>query len=958
MGVGIASTAVYFWADGSSTSFNGKSAEDEGLRGLYVLVDPITHPTINTGYYGDFNEVFKSTGVGTAVNGISTVAYYYFAGAEGGQSGVATAVFVRDYNGAGEYYAWHLAHQIGGGGTDIQALSGTVFDAELEGSYGDSNAASPATYSGFYGNVQSLDATGDSSGGTDHSGSDFRWDGTSDVVIYNGGPGVNEIGIFTAVTGYYVNPSNSLGVAASTGQNYWYMAGDVEGNFTELSDDAGFFWDNPNTAWSWIDDVRPGTDDTGSSVRSDGVWGSISTAPTTGDAGGSGQVVYLSLDKLSYEESEGGGGQVTSNAPTLKLKRGLQTNLPTLAVGEPGFTTDTYRMYIGSHDGNKLIGGNDFMNVESSTVGGSLKVYEGTDNGTDFLELKSPDSLAGITTYTLPAGASSGFMKISSSSNNGSDYEVTLGFAAALEDVVDDTTPQLGGDLDLNSSDITGTGNINITGDITASDQLTAVHGNFTGVVTATNVTVGSTDFATLNQNVDNIVTLSGVAVDSVDLGTFTGSTIGDNVTIKTALQDLETQLDSVAGGGAQATSVSVGATDTDATHYLTFVTDNNTNPTQESLETDAGVTYNPSSNLLTVGEISATTLDIGGTNVTSTAAELNLLDGSTADGEAVASKALIVSPDLNLNNLGVVTATTFTGNLTGDVTGNVTGEIDAAHLDTDANGVVMTGITTVLQLQVGTLGQTLVGITTILDEDGLDSDSATALATQQSIKAYVDAVDLTTTLGADSGSGSVATSQTLTISGTANEVNTSVADQTVTIGLPDTVNITTELDVPTIEVTDIQAKDGTASITITNSTGAVSIADSLTVSGDLIVNGTLTEVNTTQLNVEDTLIELQRPDGGELGSDTNKDVGLLLNYYDSANKKAAVFWDDSAARIVFADDVTESSGVLTVNSTSYSTIEIGALTVSDSVGVATAVITVSGSDRVLQNVLVDCGAF
>jgi len=38
-----------------------------------------------------------------------------------------------------------------------------------------------------------------------------------------------------------------------------------------------------------------------------------------------------------------------------------------------------------------------------------------------------------------------------------------------LTDVVDDTTPQLGGDLDLNSNDITGTGNINITGIVTAT---------------------------------------------------------------------------------------------------------------------------------------------------------------------------------------------------------------------------------------------------------------------------------------------------------------------------------------------------------------------------------------------------------------------------------------------------------------------------------------------------------
>jgi len=38
-----------------------------------------------------------------------------------------------------------------------------------------------------------------------------------------------------------------------------------------------------------------------------------------------------------------------------------------------------------------------------------------------------------------------------------------------LADVVDDTTPQLGGDLDLNSNNITGTGNVNITGNVTAT---------------------------------------------------------------------------------------------------------------------------------------------------------------------------------------------------------------------------------------------------------------------------------------------------------------------------------------------------------------------------------------------------------------------------------------------------------------------------------------------------------
>lgn len=48
---------------------------------------------------------------------------------------------------------------------------------------------------------------------------------------------------------------------------------------------------------------------------------------------------------------------------------------------------------------------------------------------------------------------------------------------SALQDLIDDTTPQLGGNLDLNSNDITGTGAVNITGNVTAtsiiSDTLT-----------------------------------------------------------------------------------------------------------------------------------------------------------------------------------------------------------------------------------------------------------------------------------------------------------------------------------------------------------------------------------------------------------------------------------------------------------------------------------------------------
>ena len=48
--------------------------------------------------------------------------------------------------------------------------------------------------------------------------------------------------------------------------------------------------------------------------------------------------------------------------------------------------------------------------------------------------------------------------------------------------------------------------------------------------------------------NVSALITLSGVAANAVSLGTFTGSTIADNVTVKAAAQSLETAVEAVKG--------------------------------------------------------------------------------------------------------------------------------------------------------------------------------------------------------------------------------------------------------------------------------------------------------------------------------------------------------------------------------------------------------------------------
>ena len=66
--------------------------------------------------------------------------------------------------------------------------------------------------------------------------------------------------------------------------------------------------------------------------------------------------------------------------------------------------------------------------------------------------------------------------------------EVLSGDSDDLENVVEDTTPQLGGNLDLNSRDVTGTGNISITGGATVSGVLTGASLTVSGALTAATI--------------------------------------------------------------------------------------------------------------------------------------------------------------------------------------------------------------------------------------------------------------------------------------------------------------------------------------------------------------------------------------------------------------------------------------------------------------------------------------
>jgi hypothetical protein len=92
-----------------------------------------------------------------------------------------------------------------------------------------------------------------------------------------------------------------------------------------------------------------------------------------------------------------------------------------------------------------------------------------------------------------------------------------------------------------------------------------------------------------------------------------------------------------------------------------------------------------------------------------------------------------------------------------------------------------------------------------------------------------------------------------------------------------------------------------------------LSVSGNTTVGGNLTVNGNLIYINVTELAIKDPIINLQTgPNGAAPVSNSGKDVGSALNYYDTQARIAFMGWNTSNAEFAFGSRTTITNEIVT----------------------------------------------
>jgi len=431
-------------------------------------------------------------------------------------------------------------------------------------------------------------------------------------------------------------------------------------------------------------------------------------------------------------------------------------------------------------DSNKAI--DEIFIGNNATTGGILKLNEGTNNGTNFIGLKAPNSITTSVTFTLPsADGTNGQILTTDGSGN-----LSFSNAAASSFTIQD---------DSSTTDTFNTG-----------ETLTFAGG--TGLSSA--VTNNTVTF-----NIDNTVV------------TTTGTQTLTNKTISSANNTITITEANISDLGSYIT-----ASSTDTLTNKTF---------------DANGTGNSISNI-EVADFASGVVDT----------DLSSVSGS--DDTLASAKAIKAYVDTQTASQ----MTTFTISDDSSTTSTITQSDTLQFLggtgigSTVSADTVTFAIDSTVTTNSGT--QTLTN-KTINGPDNTITNIANASLANSSI-----------TISDGSNSTATALGGTITIQGTANEVEVAESSGTVTVGLPDDVTV----------------------------------GGALTVTGNLTVNGTTTTISTTNTVASDTLFELGN---GTTGTPAN-DSGIIIERGDSDN--AFIGFDESADKFIVG--TTTATGASTGN--------------------------------------------
>ena len=437
-----------------------------------------------------------------------------------------------------------------------------------------------------------------------------------------------------------------------------------------------------------------------------------------------------------------------------------------------------------------------------------------------------------------------------------------------------------------------------------SADQFVAANvgaedGDTSGNVTISsyaNFQAGTITFATLNDGT-TALTATAAELNLID-GSSAGTIANGKAVIYGSGGEVNATALQIAGSAITATAAELNIMDGDTTVGTDafaagdgIVTNDNGTMKQTSvatLDTFLSATTKTLTNKTINSDSNTLTLNLGEGTLTGTTAQFNtaLSDGSftTLAGAETLTNKTLTAP--KIANAGFIADANGNELIIFTTTASAVNEITFANAAASGHPTITTtGSDTNINLTLDMKGSGALDVSTSQIINVTDPTANQHAAT----KSYVDtniSNARSLTIAADSGSDDVVTvgTDTLTFAGTSNEINTTVTDNQIQIGLPDDVTIGSDL----------------------------------TVTGNLTVNGTTTTLSTTNSVVSDSLIELNN------GASSNaNDLGLIFER-GSTGDNAVFAWDESEDK--FTLGTTTATGASTGNLTIASGTLVAAL--------------------------------